>query len=133
MPRRVHLSIATMGAMQRLEDTSDLPERPRTRADCAGGPRPCPWVSCRHHLYLDVLPNGALEHAPVEVHEMVDSCALDVADEGPHSSNEVGEVLGCARQRIEWIEKNAQNKLAGELRADVGQEWLDEVLDLAPA
>lgn len=31
-------------------------DRPKTRADCARGVgiRPCPWVACKHHLYLDV-------------------------------------------------------------------------------
>src|SRR3984957_9957175 len=29
-------------------------ERPQTRADCASGERPCPFVSCKHHLFLDV-------------------------------------------------------------------------------
>lgn len=28
--------------------------RPRTRGDCFRLPRPCPFVGCRHHLYLDV-------------------------------------------------------------------------------
>src|SRR4029077_6719314 len=28
-------------------------ERPRPRGDCVGGERPCPFVSCAHHLYLD--------------------------------------------------------------------------------
>src|SRR5262245_43072037 len=28
-------------------------DKPRTRADCVGGERPCPFVSCKHHLYLD--------------------------------------------------------------------------------
>jgi len=28
--------------------------KPRTRAECVDGPRPCPYVSCQHHLYLDV-------------------------------------------------------------------------------
>ena len=30
--------------------------RPRTRADCVNGPRPCLFVSCKHNLYLDVNP-----------------------------------------------------------------------------
>jgi hypothetical protein len=30
--------------------------RPRTRADCATAPRPCPFVSCKHHLALEVHP-----------------------------------------------------------------------------
>lgn len=34
-------------------DVDELP-RPRTRADCLEGPRPCPWVSCRYHLLTEV-------------------------------------------------------------------------------
>src|SRR5271170_95860 len=30
--------------------------RPRTRAECVNGPRPCLFVSCKHNLYLDVNP-----------------------------------------------------------------------------
>ena len=30
--------------------------RPKTRADCIGDPRPCPWVGCKYHLFLDVIP-----------------------------------------------------------------------------
>lgn len=29
-------------------------QRPRTRAECIDGPRPCPWASCRHHLLLEI-------------------------------------------------------------------------------
>jgi hypothetical protein len=32
------------------------PRRPRNRSECKDGPRPCPWVSCRYHLALDVHP-----------------------------------------------------------------------------
>lgn len=28
--------------------------RPRTRAECVDGPRPCPWVGCSQHLLLEV-------------------------------------------------------------------------------
>src|SRR5687768_1099494 len=31
-------------------------QRPRTRAECVSGPRPCLFVSCKHNLYLDVNP-----------------------------------------------------------------------------
>lgn len=34
--------------------------RPRTRAECEGGVRPCPWVSCKHHLAIDVLASGSI-------------------------------------------------------------------------
>src|SRR4030095_9996023 len=29
-------------------------ERPQTREECTNMQRPCPFVSCAHHLYLDV-------------------------------------------------------------------------------
>lgn len=32
--------------------------RPRTRAECLQEARPCPWVSCRHHLLLEVASAG---------------------------------------------------------------------------
>src|SRR5438067_11489437 len=31
----------------------DIP-RPTTRAECREEARPCPWVACKHHLYLGV-------------------------------------------------------------------------------
>ena len=30
--------------------------RPKLRSECATGPRPCLFVSCKYHLYLDVNP-----------------------------------------------------------------------------
>src|SRR5689334_10029935 len=29
-------------------------EKPTKREECIGGARPCPFVSCKHHLFLDV-------------------------------------------------------------------------------
>jgi hypothetical protein len=35
--------------------------RPRTRGDCADGPRPCPFIGCRYHLLsLRVRGSGAI-------------------------------------------------------------------------
>src|SRR5689334_2425671 len=31
----------------------DDADRPMKRSECRGGHRPCPFVSCAHHLYLD--------------------------------------------------------------------------------
>ena len=36
-------------------------EKPRSREECLEGPRPCPFVSCKHHLFIDVSPRtGAI-------------------------------------------------------------------------
>ncbi len=88
--------------------------RPKTRDDCANGPRPCPHVSCRHHLYLDVSPKtGAikLNFPDLEVWEMAISCALDVADSGGATLEDVGAILNLTRERIRQLELKALSRL----------------------
>ena len=89
------------------------PERPRTRADCVGGLRPCPWVSCAHHLYLDVNRSGTvkLNFPDLEPHELPVSCVLDVADTGETLQTEVGHAMNLSRERVRQIEIVALNKL----------------------
>lgn len=70
------------------EAPATLPTRPRCRAQCKNGPRPCPWVSCRYHLYLNVCRGGRLRFkwgpdVIAALEKMPDTCALDVADRGP--------------------------------------------------
>lgn len=88
-------------------------ERPKCRRDCLYIPRPCPWISCRYNLYLDVLPHGAIKFnfPQLEPSEMIESCALDVAETGPHTLEEVGEILQVTRERIRQIWEIIRNKL----------------------
>lgn len=54
--------------------------RPRHRSQCIDGPRPCPWVSCRYHLGLEVTPDGKLVvRVGAELEDMIETCALDAA------------------------------------------------------
>lgn len=88
--------------------------RPKTRAECLNGPRPCPWVSCKYHLYLDVDPKTGsikLNFPDIEPHEMVESCALDVADRGPASLDKVGLIMNLTRERIRQLEASAAEKI----------------------
>lgn len=88
---------------------------PRTRAECVEGPRPCPHVSCRHHLYLDVSPQtGAikLNFPDLEVWEMAISCALDVADDGGVTLEDVGSIMNLTRERIRQMEIKALSRLS---------------------
>ena len=93
----------------------DVPvERPRTRGDCVDGERPCPFVSCTHHLYLDVFERtGAikLNFPDLEVWEMADSCALDVADRSGTTLEEAGALMNLTRERIRQLEVKALAKL----------------------
>lgn len=91
-------------------------ERPATRGDCErlrgvdaeGRPNPCPFVSCRFHLYLDVNEaNGGikLNFPDLEPHELADTCALDVADRGEHKLEDVGDRMNITRERVRQIER----------------------------
>lgn len=88
------------------EPPVDLSGRPRTRGDCELGPRPCPWIGCRHNLYLDVKENGAIKFnfPHLEPWEMADSCALDVADRGGVVLDQVAVCLGLTRERSRQLE-----------------------------
>jgi len=98
-------------------------DRPLTRGDClAGGSnaaRPCPWVSCAQHLALDVhegtgnlkvtVPSGDGEP---DLDAMRDTCALDVADRGGETLDEVGASMNLTRERIRQMERDALRALA---------------------
>ncbi len=88
--------------------------RPRSRAECANGPRPCMFIACKHHLYLDVNPaTGSikLNFPDREVWELDETCALDVADRGGITLEEVGSIMNLTRERIRQVETRGLAKL----------------------
>jgi hypothetical protein len=89
-------------------------ERPRHRGECMSMERPCPFVSCEHHLYLDVNPHSGaikLNFPHLEVWEMAETCALDVADRGGITLEEVGAILNLTRERIRQVEVRGLGKI----------------------
>ncbi len=110
-PRRLTKEELRQGALLPVLDEND---RPQTRSDCAGGQRPCPWVSCKHHLYLDVNQETGsikLNFPDLDIAEMKDTCSLDVADRGGITLEEVGEILNLTRERIRQVEVRGLVKL----------------------
>lgn len=91
----------------------DAPPRPRTRGECIDGPRPCPWVGCKWHLYLDVTAVGSLKlnHVSREPWELEETCALDVADRGGETLERVGQLVGLTRERVRQIELEAGQRV----------------------
>ena len=88
--------------------------RPESRGECAGSARPCPWVSCKHHLYLDVNPEtGSIKvnFPDLEVWEMKETCAIDVADRGGITLEDVGDIMNLTRERIRQVEVRGLLKL----------------------
>jgi hypothetical protein len=111
-----------------LYPETDYP-KPRTRAECAEGLRPCPYVSCKHHLFLDVSARtGAikLNFPDLEVWDMNETCALDVADRGGTTLEDVGAIMNLTRERIRQVEVKALAKLQA-LRDMMGlRDYVDE-------
>src|SRR5574337_1021758 len=86
-------------------------ERPTTRGECVDGPRPCPFVTCRHHLLVDVGADGRLlrSHDFDEedegsiadaLCEMSETCSLDVAALGGADAERVGDLVGISREEV---------------------------------
>lgn len=64
--------------------------------------RPCPRVQCRYHL-------GDLAGPSVDISE---TCALDLADRGGMTLQDVARHLGISRERVRQIEEVGLRKLA---------------------
>src|SRR5580693_7717698 len=109
-------------------DTEEF-SKPVAREDCQGGARPCPFVSCKHHLYLDVSARtGAikLNFPDLEVWEMTETCALDVADRGGTTLEEVGAIMNLTRERIRQVEVKGLAKLAALRDMSTLRDYVDE-------
>ena len=112
-----------------------LPSRPQTRAQChsargtdAGGRlNPCPFVSCKFNLYLDVMPNGSVHYnfPDLEPDEMAVSCALDVADLGGLTLEQVGALTNLTRERCRQIEHVAFDYVRRSVHLPVLQEYAE--------
>ena len=124
-PRTIHA-----GGHRLRELSEGSPKKPRhslpqSRAECVNGPRPCPYVSCRHHLYLDISKRTGrvkLNFPELEVWEMGTSCALDMADSGDSTLDEVGKHMNLTRERVRQVEETALRKLRNRRLID----WFGE-------
>jgi hypothetical protein len=101
-------------AAERADALEAKIDRPHRREECREGPRPCPHVSCRHHLDLDVNPATGtikLNFPDLEVWELAVSCTLDVAENGGSAIEAIGQLMNVTRERVRQIEAQALAKL----------------------
>ncbi|MBL8917161.1 MAG: DNA-binding protein [Archangium sp.] len=95
--------------------------RPKSRADCINSPRPCVFVSCKYNLYLDVNPETGsikLNFPDKEIWELEYTCALDVAEKGGITLEEVGEIMNLTRERIRQVETRGLEKVRTATEAE---------------
>ena len=111
-PRPKVVSVKHLTKLELRADEVDYPDvdRPKTRGECLDAPRPCPFVSCKHHLYLDLDPRSGsikLNHPTLEPWELEHTCSLDEADRGGMTLDLVGKLLNLTRERIRQVETRA--------------------------
>lgn len=124
-------------------------DRPKTRLDCRDGvfaARPCPFVGCKYHLYLDQKSQKTgtliLNYPDLDPTELTETCALDVAERGHRTQAgnmrpgqtlvTVGHMLNMTRERIRQIQITAMKharRLDTHSTVEV-LETLDEVARL---
>ena len=95
--------------------------RPKSRADCINSPRPCVFVSCKYNLYLDVNPETGsvkMNFPDKEIWELEYTCALDVAEKGGITLEEVGEIMNLTRERIRQVETRGLEKVRTATEAE---------------
>lgn len=115
-----------------LDANTAVPDaRPTTREECHRTVRPCPFVSCRFNLYLDVREDGVLRlnFPDKEPDEVTASCALDLANDGPRTLEQVAALMGMSKERARQIESTALAKLKAALprpddRDIDGEDWV---------
>jgi hypothetical protein len=103
-----------------------LAARPKTRGECVDGPRPCPWASCRYHLGFDITDRGAVQRRfpHLELEELRETCALDVADRGGVTLEEIGQLSNVSMQAAS---QTAEGALAEIRQGGVRQGWANFV------
>lgn len=109
----VRRRLSLRGFIGPLEAPPEKSERPQCRRECLDMPRPCPWVGCKWHLYLDVLSSGSIQFnfPELEPGDLAHTCALDVADAGEITLEQVGEVMNVTRERVRQIQTSAIERM----------------------
>jgi hypothetical protein len=98
--------------------------RPITRGDCLQEARPCPWVSCRHHLLLEVAASkGGRDVRPTSLR-----LNRPPSGQGQATGRRSGLASSAAQGLVEqWID-DAVEQLAGMRHTcalDVADEYPD--------
>ena len=146
---RAHtVSVKRLSQRELARGAAEYPEqpgrdylRPRTFEECdsvgLGDLFPCPFVSCKHHLYLDVNERtGSIKFnfPDREVDELPATCALRVAEEGGLTLDGVAQAMALTRERSRQLQSRAIAKIKAldTLPSELADD-LDELVALRDA
>lgn len=107
-----------------------LERRPTWRSECKDGPRPCPWIACKHNKFIESIDSaGRIQRRipgsnPEDI-DPTDSCALDQEEQeervarqkGGLTYQTIGNEFGVSRERIRQIEGKVLKKIRDNPKA----------------
>lgn len=89
--------------------------KPETRGQCEQAARPCPYVSCRHHIFIEMQKSGSIRFpfgdSLQTLPKLEYTCSLDAAAEGEMTLQRVATLNNLTRERIRQIELKAIAKM----------------------
>ena len=81
------------------------------RSQCVNGMRPCPWISCRYHLMVDIVRYEVKVYAD-DLHDLEETCTLDlVTKTGGMSLDSIASYFCVSRERVRQIVDKALRKV----------------------
>jgi len=119
--------------------------RPKIRADCLSGERPCIWIRCSHHMlwamnlgmrynsrkviYRKFLDSYTDDEFVNIIFGLPETCVLDITDRGGQTLESIGQILGITRERVRQIEITKRGGAIRRLR-HISKSWMLEEFKL---
>lgn len=123
------LPVVTGDEPKTYEEVLERGVRPQSYATCVNTGlgsegKPCPFVSCKRHLALEIRGSSLVVCAPhtvpgkddpdpvidIDFDSMKETCSNRLFEE-PHTLETIGESLGLTRERVRQIESNGMKAL----------------------
>jgi hypothetical protein len=89
-----------------------------TRGACRKLAGPCPHTVCRFNLTSERRDNRGAKPTQLHLPVVRETCALEAADQGGMTLEEIASRLSLTRERVRQIELGALKKLWAKLGAD---------------
>ena len=93
-----------------------------TRGACRKLPGPCPHAVCRFNLTSERRDSRGAKPAEIHLPVVREACALEAAEQGGMTLEEIAMRLSLTRERVRQIELGALKKLWARLGGNEGEE-----------
>ena len=93
-----------------------------THGACRQLPGPCPYAICRFNLTAETRDSRGAKPAHASAPILREACALEAAEQGGMTLEEIAARFALTRERVRQIELSALRKIGRQLERD---DWTD--------